>query len=314
VIVSIRALPLGGDVAGAMERIRCVRIRPLTMTAEWTPPSWRDLTDRTIDATPARWEGKLAFWEALHAVLETEPPVPGYLNNLGELATLGNARGRPFAPDERMRNILEEAARTADAQLRVQSLSDRRPERLLWADRRWEWIGLRSENGDFATPSYTDIDARETWYYQSTGASPSMFRRSPGVGTLCWLSVRDESGAFLDGRKTYKLTVPQPVPARLFWSVTVYDALTRSEIDTDLGHAALRSLFELREEYDPHLELYFGPKAPAGGERRWIKTIPGRGWFAYFRLWGPEHAGVDHSWRPGDFVPIRHEDVAYEGF
>jgi hypothetical protein len=44
-----------------------------------------------------------------------------------------------------------------------------------------------------------------------------------------------------------KLTVPQPVPAKLFWSVTVYDAETRSEIQTDQGKAALRSLFELKD-------------------------------------------------------------------
>ncbi len=30
-------------------------------------------------------------------------------------------------------------------------------------------------------------------------------------------------GAYLDGGKAYKLTVLQPVPAKLFWSVTVYD-------------------------------------------------------------------------------------------
>jgi len=42
---------------------------------------------------------------------------------------------------------------------------------------------------------------------------------------------------------TYKLTMPQPVPDKLFWSVTVYDTDTRSQVVTDQGKATLHSLF-----------------------------------------------------------------------
>jgi hypothetical protein len=61
-----------------------------------------------------------------------------------------------------------------------------------------------------------------------------------------WLGLRDTSSAYLDGGKSYKLTVPLPVPGKLFWSVTVYDAETRSQVKTSQGKAALRSLFELK--------------------------------------------------------------------
>jgi hypothetical protein len=36
-----------------------------------------------------------------------------------------------------------------------------------------------------------------------------------------------------------------------------------------------------------NLRPNFGPKAPAGHEGEWIKTIPGKGWFVYFRIYGP---------------------------
>jgi hypothetical protein len=49
-------------------------------------------------------------------------------------------------------------------------------------------------------------------------------------------------------------------------------------------------------------ELWFGPTAPPGKEDRWIQTLPGRGWFAYFRIYGPEAAAFDGTWKPGDFV------------
>src|SRR5262245_65582273 len=97
-----------------------------------------------------------------------------------------------------------------------------------------------------------------------------MFRRSKGAGSLYWLGHRDAAGADVDGGKTYKLTVPQPVPAGLFWSVTVYDAATRSEIQTAQDKAALRSMFELKAMGDAKsIDTYFGPEATAGRTRRW---------------------------------------------
>jgi hypothetical protein len=117
--------------------------------------------------------------------------------------------------------------------------------------------------------------------------------------------MRDASGAYVDGGKTYKLNVPLPVPGKLFWSVTVYDPETRSEIATDQNKAALRSLFELKDLGGAKsVDLYFGPTAPAGQEGRWIKTIPGKGWFAYFRIYGPEKPAFDGSWKPGDFEQV----------
>jgi len=110
--------------------------------------------------------------------------------------------------------------------------------------------------------------------------------------------------AYLDGGNTYKLSVPVPVPAELFWSVTVYDAETRSEIQTTQDRAALRSLFETATPEDNAVDLYFGPVAPAGKEGQWVQTIPSKGWFAYFRIYGPLEPAFDGSWRPGDFENV----------
>ena len=74
-----------------------------------------------------------------------------------------------------------------------------------------------------------------------------MFNRKAGAGSLYWLGARDGTGAFLDGGKTYKLSIPQPVPDKLFWSVTVYDTATHSQVQTEQDKAALRSLFELKD-------------------------------------------------------------------
>jgi hypothetical protein len=77
------------------------------------------------------------------------------------------------------------------------------------------------------------------------------------------------------------------------------------QVQTDQGKAALRSLFELKDLSGSSVDLFFGPSAPAGQEARWIKTIPGRGWFVYFRIYGPEAPAFDKTWKPGDFELVK---------
>lgn len=303
-IVGARSLPVGGDVQGAKERLKTIKVYPLNALPNWEEPKWLDVTGKKQDTTPARWENSIKFWQILHETLEAEPMYAGYHNEYGELAALGIEKGKPLQPDPRMKAILEEAARVANAQMRVQSFCDRRPDRLPWKDRQWQWVSLRFEDGDFNTHDRLDLEAREKWFYQAVGASPAMFRRDPQAGSLYWLGLRDNGGTYLDGDATYKLNVPLPVPGKLFWSVTVYDTESRSQIQTDQNKAALRSLFELKDASGESVDLYFGPNAPEGHEDRWIKTNPGDGWFVYFRIYGPQTPAFDGSWRPGDFEKV----------
>jgi hypothetical protein len=306
VLVAARSLPVGGDLEAAMDRIRTIKVRPLDPPPGWAAPKWVDLTDKPQDLTPLRWENGLEFWRALHEVIDGEPPYEPFRSNYGELAALGIAQGAKFDPDPRMRRILERAARIANAQMRVQSFADRRADRIVWPDRKWEWAALRHEDGDFNASAYLDLDARDKWFFQAVAASPAMFRRSPGAGSLYWLGLRDSEGEYLDGSDSYRLRVPLPVPAKLFWSVTVYDAESRCQIRTEQGRAALRSLFELadRSRGGKAIDLSFGPDPPTGDEGAWIETIPGKGWFAYFRIYGPEQPAFDGRWKPGDFQRI----------
>jgi hypothetical protein len=239
-------------------------------------------------------------------VIDAEPLVDKFLPMYGQLTALGIKKGKPFAPDARMTNILEKAAKDARDQMLVSAYASTRPDRSAWKDRKWEWAGLVPESAQFETKSGIDLEARDRWFAQAIVTSPAMFRRSIGAGSLYWFGNRDATGAYADGGKSYKLTVPLPVPGNLFWSVTIYDAVTRSEVQTPQGRAALRSLFELKETGGAKsIDLFFGPKAPTGNESRWIRTIPGKGWFSYFRIYGPEGPAFDGSWKPGDFEEIK---------
>jgi hypothetical protein len=61
-----------------------------------------------------------------------------------------------------MKVILEEAARIGCAQMRVQSFADRRPARIIWPGRHWEWATTIRERRLERSDSL-DVDAREKW-------------------------------------------------------------------------------------------------------------------------------------------------------
>ncbi|MNO49752.1 hypothetical protein D3C76_401110 [compost metagenome] len=284
--------------------MKTVKVYPMTPRPDWSEPTWKSVGQAAADNTPLQVENDLQYWQRLHELVDSEPAYEPYRNYYGELAALGIAKGKPFTPDARMKAILEKAALLGNGQMRVQSFADRRPDRVVWPDRRWEWAVLRPENGTFDTPGYVDLEGREKWFYQAMVESPAMFRRTPGAGSLYWLGARDQSGAYLDGSKTYKLRVPLPVPNKLFWSLTVYDSQTRSQVQTEQNKAALSSLFDVADAKGKSIDLYFGPEAPKGEEKHWIKTNPGTGWFTYFRVYGPQPETFDGSWKPGDFETV----------
>lgn len=305
-LIAIRAMPSEGNLERALESLREVRIYPLATAPNPQVMEQRDMSKVATDATCLRWEDNFEFWRVLKSVIDAEPLTADFLPMYGLLAALGIEKDKPFEPDARTKALLEHAARVGRDQMLVSAFDSAREDRINWPDRRWEWIGLVPNSAQFETPSGIDLEARDRWFAQAIVTSPAMFRRTPGAGSLYWLCTRDKTNAYLDGGKRYTLAVPLPVPGKLFWSVTVYDAMTRSQIRTEQNKAALRSLFELASLGDAKsVDLYFGPNAPRDGESRWIKTTPGRGWFAYFRIYGPEAAAFDRSWTPGDFVQAR---------
>jgi len=71
---------------------------------------------------------------------------------------------------------------------------------------------------------------------------------------------------------------------REFWSATVY-SLKTSSFFLNATRPTLGSLDkELRKNADGTVDIYFGPKPPAGQEPNWLYTQPGQKWFPWFRV------------------------------
>lgn len=273
-MLAVRALPVHGDQAAALKALTAIKVYPLN--AKDKPMIWSDTAEKKLDASCLRWEDNIQFWEVLAKIVHEEPVSLRHPAMSGLLSALGIDKDKTFSPDSRHKELLKQAAQKAREQMLVSGFASSRPDRFAWPDRKWEWAGLVPNTTQFETPMGLDLEARDRWFIQAIVTSPAMFRRTEGAGSLYWLGNRDNTGAYLDGGKSYKLSIPQPVPDKLFWSVTVYDSQTRSEVQTDQDKAALRSLFELKDvPTNQPTELYFGPTAPAGHEKQWIKTAPG---------------------------------------
>jgi hypothetical protein len=127
----------------------------------------------------------------------------------------------------------------------------------------------------------------------------------PGTGSAYTWTYRDADGVWLDPRRSYRMRLPAPIPAKDFWSVVVYDLWTRSMLANGQPFPSLNSYTPgLQVSDDGSVDVFIGPEPPATGESNWIRTLPDTGWFPLLRLYGPEQPWFDLTWKPGDLEPI----------
>jgi hypothetical protein len=104
----------------------------------------------------------------------------------------------------------------------------------------------------------------------------------------------------------YRLRVPADPPVQQFWSVTVYDEATRQMIVNDAKNTDVSSRQpDLVKNPDGSIDVHFGPTAPKGFEKNWVQTLPGKGYFLYFRFYAPTAPFFDKSWALNDVEKVR---------
>jgi len=138
-------------------------------------------------------------------------------------------------------------------------------------------------------------------HFYATGITPAMAVENVGKGSQYAIAYLDKGGNPLDGSKTYKIHLPPNVPAKDFWSFTLYDNQTRAMLQTDQRFPGLDNNKEgLGQNEDGSYDIYLSPEPPKGWENNWIQTVPGQGWNTILRLYGPLEPWYDKTWKPGD--------------
>jgi hypothetical protein len=291
---------LDPDPMRADELVHGVRIYPYAQRENPAPT-------RIVSPDGRAWTGDqprgLEYWRRLHGIYQTEIVDERDRFYLAMLKQLGIEKGKPFEPDERLTRILEQGAAAGELMAQANTFAKRFEQGPYWPDRAWEQA-IVLDNSAQRGNGYDELLERASWFYEAVSFSEAMKSTTPGAGQAYLGSYTDGAGAWLDGGRDYTLHVPAQVPAKLFWSATVYDVTTRCLIDNEQqrGDRGSRDSGLVTND-DGSVDLHFGPTPPSEGESNWVQTIPGKHWFSYFRLYGPLESYFDRSWKLGDIVP-----------
>ena len=274
-----------------------------------------------------------SYYELLDEVVQQEPAGSLDPELMGAVAAIGIVKGRSFAPDERMKRILTEAAALGNATARSLLMRPRDPASYSYPGSAWMPLtlciwghdfetpppaiegpvrdGVRTPDGVTTAPSTGDrtLDPRTGFYYGGMAISPAETMLLSGIGSQYLLATFDASGQYFDGGRTYRVTLPGPIPAARFWSLTVHDNQTRSMLDTPQRYPRAGSQSypspAAEADADGSTTVYFAPEQPDGvGRGNWVQTVPGKGWFVLLRLYSPLEPFFDKTWRPGEIERV----------
>jgi len=287
------------DAPSAMFR-NGVKIYPLAKAAN--PPAMKFFngSEKPFNTIHAN---NFEFYNELAHVIEREPVGLIDPELRGLFASIGIEKGKKFAPDARMRKILEEAVAVGNATARAIWIHPRDKAAYFFKDSDWYtgFVGGHHEFLKNGGAGGRNLDARVLFHYMATVITPAMVNKMVGAGSQYALLNMDKNGEYMDGAKTYKLNIPANVPAKDFWSIVAYDPQTRSQLQTGQpfpGRNNQRHKLDVNK--DGSIDLYFAPKAPKGKNANWIQTVPGKGWFIALRLYGPLDPWFDKEWQPGE--------------
>lgn len=279
------------DLAKAVDYAQQIKIYPMSQAGNPPPTTYVDAAGVFYDATIPY---DVRFFESLDRVIQHEPWLERDRVMIDTLRTLGIEKGRPFAPDANMLQALNTAAQ--QAQVYLDGKYKEVTGEAFAPGSRWsfpESLGavFKSASEQFAERDLYPVDDR--------GLLLSFIFFLPkrmGEGQFYLMGVADKEGNTLDGSKTYRLNVPANPPVRQYWSATLYDRTSHALI-RQTSHSGRSSQSPgLRANADGSVDLYFGPKAPAGKESNWTPTDPKGKFEILFRFYGPQPSLFEKTW------------------
>ncbi|HKE86355.1 MAG TPA: DUF1254 domain-containing protein [Vicinamibacterales bacterium] len=295
----LRGFKVDGKTDQAVALMKQIKIYPLDRANNPLPMEFMNGSGQAIDTIHS---DTIAFFEQLEVLVNEEPADVFTPLERFQMQAIGIEKGKPFAPDEKRRALLSEAARAAAAIARANCFASNDRGTYYYPDRQWQAISGMPY--DFMRDGVLQVDLRAFVYYMAVGNSPAMIAKNVGAGSQYLWTYKDASGDFLDGAKNYRLHVLPKVPINNFWSTVVYDSLSRSELQSGQPFPSISQYTGPLVNSDGSVDIHFSPEMPKGQEKNWIRTVPGRGWFPIFRFYGPLEPFFDKTWKLNDIEKL----------
>lgn len=141
------------------------------------------------------------FYEEVNSVIQEEPADSGDPELLGQLAAIGIVKGKPFAPDARMKKILTDAAAVANATARAIAFRARDDAFYIYPGQSAWFTPFVGGSSEFMEKNVRLLDARAGFFYLATGISPAMAVKIVGGGSQYAGATVDADRNYLDGGK-----------------------------------------------------------------------------------------------------------------
>ncbi|WP_435135840.1 DUF1254 domain-containing protein [Formosa sp. A9] len=299
------------DLEPGVKGVEGIKIYPLEGEAK--PMDFQHASDVDSDALFAH---DFSYYEMLNRFIQSDrvDNIDPYMH--GMMAAIGIKKGADFNPTAREKELLGQAAETAWKMAKTISGNfDEEPDGLWWKDRKWV-AHAHTNLDDFMhtlideefrdrKTGHTDVNAKAHMYINHYSISTGMMSSIVGLGAKYGNAYKDSDGNYLMGENTYKITFPPNMPAKLFTSLTIYDAETASGVAAEgQDYPSLNTMNDLEYNEDGSVTFYVGPENTEG-YKNFIKTVPGKGWFSLFRFYGPDQAFFDRTYKVGDFEKVK---------
>lgn len=288
------------DVAKAVAYGLRIKIYPLSQAANPPPTRFLDANDVVYDATIPY---DMRFFQSLNRIVQQEPWIARDRAMIDMLKSIGIDRGKPFDPDQTTQASLNAAIREAKAllEMRYNDLFASTPP--YFDTTQWVVPALP----DYIEQAGAGFSEPESYAVNDRGLLFTYAFFTPkhlGDGQFYLMAIKDKEGRNLSGANTYRLTVPENAPVKLYWSVTAYDRATHALIRDQKWSSRSSQNVELQKNADGSVDVYFGPQAPPSRESNWVPTNPAGDFELLFRFYGPERPLFDKTWKLPDIEKV----------
>src|SRR5215467_10416011 len=253
------------DVAKAVTYSKRLKLYLLSQASDPPATKFVDASGVLFDST-IRYD--LSFFKSLNQMVQAEPWLKRDKAMIDQLKTIGIERGKAFNPDNKTKEILEDAIQEAKA----------------WLDIRYETLTPYYEGERWFFPITEEMYQNVMSYWQTPDSYPVDIRgavytfaffsaKHLGESQYYLMTTKDKDGNQLEGNVNYRLNVPASVPVTQYWSMTLYNHDTHAFIRNSRWVGRSSQTPGLQKNVDGSVDIYFGPTSTSG-ESNWVPTDP----------------------------------------
>lgn len=268
------------DIAN-VERIQAgYKVRPLSAYAGTPPPAappavnWLPISDERMAND---------FWPLAAFLMPFAPPQPWEGDLRRSFEAIGLSTGSAWPPRDMRPETVVALKAAADAEFK--SLSE-------------DALKLTTSAGLFGTP----VEMKGKFRERALGALAGIYGNS--VEEALYPSfMTDQTGQLLDASKhryAFRFTRATLPPVGAFWSITMYDGVSRFLVDNPIDRYLINSpmLPDLKENANGEIVIYMQHDSPGEDlKANWLPAPKGR-MGVVMRLYLPKPEALDGRWQP----------------